>query len=629
MEANLDENYLFSSFQEQLTGKPSKSKKSKKRKLVDIISKDDGEFLNISGEIAALLEQKEKYIQQLEEQNNKLKAVIKRICGPQDLQNDEASMPHASFESMPMAVVLFLNNQCSLTYKNELETCLINLPKKDTKADDIGDNAQFAPKVQPSAVPLRAFSVDTKGKRIHKPKAVDESNEPHVCSSVQYYHGFCLDRTGLPLLDYNPAISQLWSIPVYEQVFLNALPVVTDGQKIVIRQKKQACCFNCLGDHNVSQCDQPKDQKKINSNRDVFMQKFGSPVADSRYHQSDTDRFRDFKPGHVSSGLREALGIDDSELPPYIYKMRLLGYPPGYLKPSEPSLLMYGKEGNRIDDLGQEEGELEFPPVSKNILYEGFNAPMSEGVIDRSIEYGMPPFDESYTFNSIQHDYSFQSPSASSQTNHYPNDSFGGREIVSRGLDKAAVDMELDDTAINSNINQSSADRYDFAQDGPDYTGVKSQLSQSTPEHSKLPLERDGAGMPLNSYEVGELFNEVEKTTKASEIIDTYLAQGQTSYHDDKASSTHREWWIDEPISSTAGILYYTCTPPPTIKAELKFENIVKDPVHDIDREPWKTDSASWYDPLYGDLSTHTGIYDSIKEILKKRKRRRQLKKVR
>ena len=62
-----------------------------------------------------------------------------------------------------------------------------------------------------------------------------------------------------------------------------------------------------------------------------------------------------YTPGVISEKLREALGINDKQLPPYIYRMRCYGYPPGYhrnrrldLAPptTEVSLLKtYGKHG--------------------------------------------------------------------------------------------------------------------------------------------------------------------------------------------------------------------------------------------------------------------------------------------
>lgn len=49
-----------------------------------------------------------------------------------------------------------------------------------------------------------------------------------------------------------------------------------------------------------------------------------------------------------SDVLREALGISTQQLPPYIYQMRILGYPPGHLenaKQSTSGLTMFDKHG--------------------------------------------------------------------------------------------------------------------------------------------------------------------------------------------------------------------------------------------------------------------------------------------
>ena len=51
-----------------------------------------------------------------------------------------------------------------------------------------------------------------------------------------------------------------------------------------------------------------------------------------------------------SDSLREALGLQDSQLPLYIYKMRVMGYPPGWMMEAQtndaPVLAMFGKDGN-------------------------------------------------------------------------------------------------------------------------------------------------------------------------------------------------------------------------------------------------------------------------------------------
>lgn len=49
-----------------------------------------------------------------------------------------------------------------------------------------------------------------------------------------------------------------------------------------------------------------------------------------------------------SDVLRDALGISTQQLPPYIYQMRVLGYPPGHLenaKQSTSGLTMFDKHG--------------------------------------------------------------------------------------------------------------------------------------------------------------------------------------------------------------------------------------------------------------------------------------------
>lgn len=377
--STLDENFLFANFEEQPAGK-SKSKKSKKRKISEIAEGENG--MQLTEEVSVVIEQKEKYIQQLEDQNNKLKAVIKRVCGPQDFAEKEGLWRRGSLGTMPMAVVLYLNNELSFACKKDVEESMVTKLANDKDLEKKAAMTQD-PKTQPAAVPLRAFAVDNKGKRAHKAKKLSsEASEPHVFSAVHYYLEFCIDRTGLPLLENNPNITEIWTMPVYEQIFLNALPIETDdGRKVILRQKKRKTCFNCLGDHNVSECDQPRNSARINANRQEFRNQFGgSPGGDSRYHQGDQERFKEFKAGKISEKLREALSIKETELPPYIYKMRSMGYPPGYLKSNESGLLMYGVEGKIQDHHDGEEGEIQAASTPDKVLYPGFNAPIDDGI---------------------------------------------------------------------------------------------------------------------------------------------------------------------------------------------------------------------------------------------------------
>ncbi|KAA0200313.1 Protein mcm10 [Fasciolopsis buskii] len=53
------------------------------------------------------------------------------------------------------------------------------------------------------------------------------------------------------------------------------------------------------------------------------------PVG-KRYHEADD--FNKFRPGHLSRELRRALNLDRHEIPVHVYRMRSLGYPPGWLR---------------------------------------------------------------------------------------------------------------------------------------------------------------------------------------------------------------------------------------------------------------------------------------------------------
>ena len=41
--------------------------------------------------------------------------------------------------------------------------------------------------------------------------------------------------------------------------------------------------------------------------------------------------FSDLKPGVMSKSLRAALGLEDYQVSEMVYRMRLIGYPPGWL----------------------------------------------------------------------------------------------------------------------------------------------------------------------------------------------------------------------------------------------------------------------------------------------------------
>lgn len=92
-------------------------------------------------------------------------------------------------------------------------------------------------------------------------------------------------------------------------------------------------CWNCGGNHCLIDCKEPHRPEIISRNKQLFVQK----TKTERYHLESDQRFGCFMPGTISDALRDALGLRSRELPLYIYKMRLYGYPPGWIEDAKIS----------------------------------------------------------------------------------------------------------------------------------------------------------------------------------------------------------------------------------------------------------------------------------------------------
>lgn len=152
-------------------------------------------------------------------------------------------------------------------------------------------------------------------------------------------------------------------------------------------------CWNCnKPGHSMRDCQVPHSREKVFKNKRAFVQ---SQAASKRYHDN---KFAKFRPGHHSSKLREALGLRSNELPRYIYMMRVLGYPPGWLaeaKITDSGIKMYNGTGKRVPKPDQEDGEILNKvmkyDIDKIIEFPGFNVHAGKGVRDDARSLGYPP----------------------------------------------------------------------------------------------------------------------------------------------------------------------------------------------------------------------------------------------
>lgn len=118
----------------------------------------------------------------------------------------------------------------------------------------------------------------------------------------------------------------------------------------------------------------------------------------SRYYDS-CGAEGEIKPGKISAELRQALNIAENDIPLWIYRMRALGYPPGWLKkavvdtsdifdtdsPTEDEESTNNSRKRKL--LSRDEVQYDH---SKLIEYPGFNSPMPKDCVDYHYYINMP-----------------------------------------------------------------------------------------------------------------------------------------------------------------------------------------------------------------------------------------------
>ncbi|CAH8842059.1 unnamed protein product [Trichobilharzia szidati] len=120
----------------------------------------------------------------------------------------------------------------------------------------------------------------------------------------------------------------------------------------------------------------PPNETTVARNSTEFMGR--KPTHGKRYHLADS--LSRFRPGRISRELRKALGLGRHDIPIHIYRMRSLGYPPGWLKKAAVGSNL------AIFDSVSLEGSTGHNKVSYNksalVRYPGFNVELDPSVRD-------------------------------------------------------------------------------------------------------------------------------------------------------------------------------------------------------------------------------------------------------
>ncbi|XP_027432084.1 zinc finger CCHC domain-containing protein 8 isoform X4 [Callorhinus ursinus] len=351
-----------------------------------------------------------------------------------------------------------MNNVISKQYHQEIEEFVSNLVKRfeEQQKNDV-EKTSFNLLPQPSSVMLE------EDHKVEESCAIKNNKEAFsVVGSVLYFTNFCLDKLGQPLLNENPQLTEGWEIPKYQQVFSHIVSL--EGQEIQVKAKRpKPHCFNCGSEeHQMKDCPMPRNAARISEKRKEYMDACGEANSQNfqqRYHAEEVEeRFGRFKPGVISEELQDALGVTDKSLPPFIYRMRQLGYPPGWLKEAElenSGLALYdgkdGADGEAEAGEAQQNKSVTYD-LSKLVNYPGFNISTPRGIPDEWRMFGSIPM-QACQQKDVFANYltsNFQATSVRSggkRSSSQSSPSSPKKQKKESGLATSPADMELDSDA--------------------------------------------------------------------------------------------------------------------------------------------------------------------------------------
>ncbi|XP_010143683.1 PREDICTED: zinc finger CCHC domain-containing protein 8 [Buceros rhinoceros silvestris] len=340
-----------------------------------------------------------------------------------------------------------MNNVISKQYHQEIEDFVFNLVQKyEEQKRGEQEKTHFNVKPQPSSVLLEE---DCKTASSNSVKKIKEAFS--VVGSVLYFTNFCLDKLGQPILNENPQLTEGWEIPKYQQVFSQILSL--DGQEIQVKPKRpKPHCFNCGSeDHQMKDCPKPRNAARISEKRKEFLEACGEASNQNfqqRYHAEEVEeRFGKYKPGVISGELQDALGVTNKSLPPFIYRMRQLGYPPGWLKEAEMEHSGLALYDGRTEDEGSCQPKRTTYDVSKLINYPGFNTSTPSGISDEWQMFGsipMQPSQQKDVFANYLSNFHAPSPKSRNKRAASQSRSHHSKRLKDDNLEVPAADMDLD-----------------------------------------------------------------------------------------------------------------------------------------------------------------------------------------
>ncbi|KAJ0457568.1 putative transcription factor interactor and regulator CCHC(Zn) family [Helianthus annuus] len=224
------------------------------------------------------------------------------------------------------------------------------------------------------------------------------------------------------------------SIPLYDRGYSFGLtstdgPSNVDGGLEIVDGSR---CFNCGSyNHALKECPKPRDNAAVNNARKQHKAKRNQNAVSrnlTRYYQdTPAGKFDGLRPGVLDAETRKLLGLKELDPPPWLNRMREIGYPPGYLDAEDdddqPSgIEIFGEEvvvkqetedGEALDMDSKPE-----PSKKKSVKFPGVNAPIPENADEwrwaaRAWKFELP------RSRSSNHRYHSSTESAATRPHHH------------------------------------------------------------------------------------------------------------------------------------------------------------------------------------------------------------------
>ncbi|KAK2366186.1 Proline-rich spliceosome-associated (PSP) family protein / zinc knuckle (CCHC-type) family protein [Trifolium repens] len=234
------------------------------------------------------------------------------------------------------------------------------------------------------------------------PSEVLESGEetffPALCVGHESASAVSFWMENQTMNDINKDVSPIDgnSVPLYDRGYALGLTSAdgstnADGGLEIIDAPSR--CFNCGSySHALRECTRPRDNVAVNNARKQLKSRRNQNSSSrnpTRYYQdSPAGKYDGLRPGALDDATRQLLGLGELDPPPWLNRMRELGYPPGYLDADEedqPSGITIFTDKDMAE---QEDGEIVGADSSKpkrkmSVEFPGINAPIPDKADER------------------------------------------------------------------------------------------------------------------------------------------------------------------------------------------------------------------------------------------------------